>query len=290
MSAAAPISVVVPTVGRPSLGACVASLQRCDPPPAEIVLVLQGADPDPTTRRIGGGPVPVQLVTDAGEGTARATNLGLRTARHGVVAVTHDDCTVDASWVGEAAQLARRHPAAVLTGQVRPDGDPDRVPSCKTDPHPADYSGTLDPGVLYPNNMVLPREAVMALGGFDERFGRRTPAEDCDFAYRWLRAGNPLRYEPSMVVHHADWRDDHQLAELYDRYAFGLGAVYGKHLRARDARVLRFVARDLRTAGGVVADRVRGRPEPADWRQGLPRAWLAGLRYGWRELPPTEVS
>ena len=43
----APVSVVVPTIGRlASLEACLRSLAACDPPPAEVLIVDQSRAPD----------------------------------------------------------------------------------------------------------------------------------------------------------------------------------------------------------------------------------------------------
>ena len=134
-------------------------------------------------------------------------NVGLAQAGHPVVLVpTHDDCRVDASWVGVAYGLMAEDPDGIVTGRVLPLGDPARVPSTRDDPQARDYTGGTNIGALYPSNMAVRRSAIVAAGGFDERFG--AVAEDLDLCYRWLRAGHSLRYEPSLVVMHDDWRTD----------------------------------------------------------------------------------
>lgn len=285
-----PVSVVVPTLGRPVLAACLRSLAACDPPPTEVVIAVQGDASAVRQTADEVGLVDARILVDAGSGVASNRNAGLRAATHPVVAVTDDDCTVAGDWVGVAASRAAAYPRAVLTGKVIPVGDPERVPSWKVAPDPHDFTGHPDPGVLYPNNMVLPRDAVLAFGGFDERFGPATAAEDCDFAYRWLRAGHGLRYEPSLVVQHHDWRDDAQLDQLFSRYAFGLGAVYGKNLRAGDWRVLRFLARDLRTSGRAARVRLRGDAVPRGWRHARAGELLKGVVHGVRGLGPSPAS
>jgi len=281
-----PVSVVVPTLGRPSLIACVRSLADCRPLPAEVLVLVQGGAHELAAAAARQGPAGTRVVADDGRGVSSNRNHGLRLAAHPVIAVTDDDCTVEPDWIAAAHALAGAHPAAVLTGRVLPVGDAARVPSCKVDTDPHDFTGELEPGALYPNNMVLPRDEVLALGGFDERFGPCEAAEDGDFAYRWLRAGRTLRYEPALVVHHHDWRTDDQLAHLYRNYSRGLGALYGKHLRAGDRHMIRFMLRDARTALGMLKLRLLRRPVPADWRRGLPSGLPGGVVFGLRHLGP----
>ena len=126
-----------------------------------------------------------------GLGVARARNDGLRAAANDVVLVTDDDCTVPADWASTGWRLATAHPGAIVTGRVLPVGDPRAVPSTKDDPLPRDLSGERRGGWLFGNNMVLPRIAVLELGGFDERFGPEEAAEDNEFCYRWLQGGPP---------------------------------------------------------------------------------------------------
>jgi GT2 family glycosyltransferase len=172
-------------------------------------------------------------------------------------------------------------PNGIVSGQVLPEagGDPRTVPSTIMLEQPRDYTGELSCSGLYGGNMACPRDAVLALGGFDESL---VSAEDCDFCYRWLRRGRRLRHDPQMVVTHRDWRAPEELEQLYVRYYVGQGMFYAKHLRAGDPRVLRFLARDL-GAGlrAAVAGRLYGVPRWADERRaafrGLPRGLTAGL-------------
>lgn len=271
---------MIPTVGRATLGECLRSLSACRPGPDEVVVVVQGDVAAMEELAAAVGPPGTRVIGDPGRGISSAMNRGLAAATHPTVLVTHDDCRADPAWVGRGAALAARHPGAILTGRVLPGGDPARVPSCRTDPVPRDYTGTRDHGALYPANMVLPRDAVLNFGTFDERF--TDAAEDLDFCYRWLSAGRPLRYEPELVVEHHDWRTDEQLKALYVRYARGSGLLYGKHLRRGDAYVLRFLVYDLRQAARGVMGRLVGRRRrsdpPRETLRGLPGGILAGLR------------
>jgi GT2 family glycosyltransferase len=131
--------------------------------------------------------------------------------------------------------------------------------------------------------MALPRAAVLELGGFDERFGPEEAAEDNEFCYRWLRAGRPLRYEPSLVVEHHDWRTPEELERLYVRYARGEGFFYAKHLRRGDLRMLRFVVRDLAWGlRGIASGLLKRRESWTDSRRGVFKGMPGGFAAGWR--------
>ena len=279
-----PVTVVIPTIGRlEPLRRCLESLASSDPPPAEVLVVDQSHDATlvPLVDELGDGRT--RVVASLGLGVARARNDGLRAATNDVVLVTDDDCTVPASWAATGWRLATTHPGAIVTGRVLPVGDPRAVPSTKDDPLPVDLSSERRGGWLFGNNMALPRGAVLDLGGFDERFGPEEAAEDNEFCYRWLRAGRPLRYEPSLVVQHHDWRSPEELERLYVRYARGEGFFYAKHLRRGDLRMLRFVVRDLAWGvRGLASGLLKGRESWTDSRRGVFKGMPGGFAAGWR--------
>jgi GT2 family glycosyltransferase len=281
---AVPVTVAIPTIGRlEPLRRCLESLRACVPAPAEILVVDQSHETALTelVADVAGGRA--RVVPSHGLGVARARNDGLRAAVHPVVLVTDDDCTVPVEWVGVGHRLTAAHPGAIVTGRVLPVGDPRAVPSTKDDPVPVDLSSERRGGWLFGNNMALPRDGVLDLGGFDERFGPEEAAEDNEFCYRWLSAGRSLRYEPSLVVEHHDWRSPEELERLYVRYARGEGFFYAKHLRRGDLRMLRFVIRDV--AWGVRAlasGRLKGRESWTDSRRGVFKGMPGGFAAGWR--------
>jgi GT2 family glycosyltransferase len=279
-----PVSVVIPTLGRVTLlTACLESLAVCRPRAAEILIVDQSHDPavEELTQRFAG--IGAQLIPCSGQGVSRGRNVGIAHSSHEVVLVTDDDCTVASNWVGTAWRHMAADTRQILSGQVIPAGDPRAVPSIKVDPIPQDYTGNVHGGRLFPNNMVLNREMVLAEGGFDERFRQSEAAEDNEFCYRWLRAGNALRYEPELVTWHHDWRTPSQLERLYVAYARGQGFFYAKHLRRGDLNMLRYIARDVYFALRAFASAiVKRRQAWTDPRRGIPRGLPGGLWYGCR--------
>lgn len=285
-----PVSVVVPTIGRVEpLGRCLESLTSCTPRASEILVVDQSHEPAIAALVEEYAVASVRLVPSHGRGVARGRNDGLRAASNELVLVTDDDCTVSSDWVATGWRLAAEHPGAIVTGRVLPVGDPRMVPSTKDDPSPRDLSAERRGGVLFPNNMVLPRTDVLALGGFDERFGPDEAAEDNEFCYRWLKGGGRLRYEPVLVVLHHDWRRPDELVRLYVRYARGEGFFYAKHLRSGDLRMLRFLVRDLQWGLRSVVSAIMKRREAwTDSRRGILRGLPGGFIHGWRVFAPRE--
>jgi GT2 family glycosyltransferase len=276
------ITVVIPTIGRPDpLQRCLETVTSCSPSAQEILVVDQ-SHASALAAVVSEFPG-VRLVPSEGRGVARGRNDGLRAAANELVLVTDDDCTVLPDWVDAAWRLAQRYPNAIVTGQVLPVGDPRAIPSTKIDPLPRDLSALRRGGVLFGNNMLLPRGAVLELGGFDERFGPDEAAEDNEFCYRWLKAGKSLRYEPSLVVNHHDWRNPEELERLYVRYARGEGFFYAKHLRQGDLRMIAFVARDTyRALRGLASALLKRREAWTDPRRGILRGLPGGLFAGWR--------
>ena len=160
-----------------------------------------------------------------------------------------------------------------------PAGDPEAVPSIIDDPHPREYTGEIHFGALFTNNCCLNRDAVVAIGGFDELI--RPVAEDNDLCYRWLRAGRRLRYEPDLVVWHHEWRSREQLARWYIEYAKSQGMFYAKHLRRGDRAMVGYILREFHQGfRGLAAGLLRGRPPSADYRQAILRGLPIGLMRG----------
>ncbi len=125
-------------------------------------------------------------------GPARARNAGLAQADTPWVAFTDDDCVPTPSWLAALVAAGEREHAGVVGGRVAPAPDQARGP----------FSRTLqvdDARYLQTANVLYRREALVGVGGFDDRL--RT-GEDTDLAQRVLATGARLAFADDALVHH----------------------------------------------------------------------------------------
>ena len=191
------VSVVVPTLGRPSLTALLTALAAGAPAPmpVEFLLVDDRADAD------GELPVPpgieVKVLTGRAAGPAAARNVGWQAANHEWVAFLDDDVLPDPDW------LVRLHAdlstAAAHVGGVQ---GALRVP-LPADRRPTDWervTAALADGAWITADMAYRRSALEATGGFDERLPRAF-REDAELAHRVRNAGFELVKGARTVTH-----------------------------------------------------------------------------------------
>jgi GT2 family glycosyltransferase len=278
------MSIVVPTIGRlDPLRRCLESLAGCDQGVDEILVVDQSHEPAVAELVAEFASARARVLPCGGRGPAAGRNTGLRAARHLIVAMTDDDCTVSPDWAATAWRLMQSDPERIITGRVLPVGDPRAVPSTNESVTRRDFTGTAHHTALFSNNMVANRPLTLAVGGFDERFGAEFGGEDNDLCYRWLKAGGRLYFEPELVVMHHDWRTPAELGRQYVRYMRGQGFFYAKHLREGDVRMLRYLGRDIVWAlRGLAAAALRPQRRWTDPRRAIPRGLPSGLYHGWR--------
>jgi histidinol-phosphate phosphatase family protein len=193
--------VVIPTLGRPCLQDCLDALARADgPPPEQVVLVDDRRDtPDPLPVVV---PAPLadrtMIVTLEGRGPAAARNAGWRAAEPADwVAFLDDDVRVSPRWRADLlADLTGQPPrVAGVQGVIEVPLPPDR--------RPTDWErGTagLAGARWITADMAYRRGALVAAGGFDERFPRAF-REDADLALRLLDQGWDLRQGRRRTVH-----------------------------------------------------------------------------------------
>jgi GT2 family glycosyltransferase len=273
----ADLSVVIPTLGRQTLGVVVDSIGAGSAWPSCVIVVDQsdGEDVSRSVTSLERRGISVDVVKAPPRGVAAARNRGIERVMTRWFAINDDDQQVAADWLERMHRRLLAHPGAVITGMVAPGGP--SVPSSTTDATPRVHTRPLlrrDP--LFAGNMATSREVIERIGSFDER-PPLNGAEDNDWGYRALRLGIPIVYAPEVVVTHLDWRDDARIAETYRRYARAQGAFYGKHLRHGDAFIALRAARDLVRGPWLLlrAAATRNRPLAV-----LGRAEVAGILPG----------
>ncbi|MFG3227184.1 glycosyltransferase family 2 protein [Kitasatospora sp. NPDC048194] len=185
----APYAVVVPTIGRPELNACLAALAACrGPAPRHVVVVDDRPLSDCTPLDLT---VPAALrdrltvLPGCGNGPAAARNTGWRAVREPWVVFLDDDTVPGRSWAAElAADLDSAAPGvAAVQGRI--------VVPLPGGRRPTDWERTtagLADARWITADLACRRAALVAVGGFDERF-RRAFREDADLALRLIGAG-----------------------------------------------------------------------------------------------------
>lgn len=193
--------VVVPTIGRRSLGVLLQSLARAQGPlPQRIVLV--------DDRRVASPPLVcseaparirplVRIVRGKAAGPASARNAGWRACTSEWIAFLDDDVVVDADWF---ARLARdlenlSESEGGSQGRVRVPLPDHRAP---TD-WERNVAG-LESSAWITADMAYRREILVRFGGFNERF-KRAYREDSDFALRVTDAGVAIAKGTRGVLH-----------------------------------------------------------------------------------------
>jgi glycosyltransferase involved in cell wall biosynthesis len=186
------ISVVVPTVGRPTLAGLLDELLGqvpLAPVPVEIIVVHDRPADGPLAVPPG-----VRVRRGAGRGPATARNRGWRVARYPWVAFIDDDVVPAPDWLATLAKDLDQ-PADVGGVQGRLTVPlPDR---------PGDWArctAGLAQARWATADMAYRRDVLARVGGFDERFPRAY-REDADLAYRVLAAGARLVTGERQVSH-----------------------------------------------------------------------------------------
>ncbi len=214
----ADIDVVVPTTGRDSLRPLLAALERWRPCFGELIVVHD------RERR----------------GPAAARNDGWRRSRAPWVAFLDDDVVPETHWPERLRTDLERLGPAVAASQGRV-----RVP-LPSGRRPTDWErnvAALEDARWITADIAYRRDALRAVGGFDERFARAY-REDADLAMRVLRRG--------WRIAHGERRVEHPVGES----AFWV-SVARQRGNADDVLMRAVHGRHWRRWGGVPRGRLR---------------------------------
>jgi GT2 family glycosyltransferase len=242
------ITVVIPTLGRPILAECLYWIASGDCWPAECLIVEQGSNPEirDWVLKLSKFGLKFKHISSQKRGKSAGINSAFDLVNTQFVAVTDDDCFVNADWLCKMADALRQSPDAIITGRVDPagDGEPDFcVVTSKT---PKIYKRPqLKINPLIGGNMGVAMENVKRIGFFDEHPSIYYAAEDRDWGYRALRLGIPIIYNPEIILRHYSWRNANQRADRYSDYSRGQGAFFGKYLFSGDLLIPLQVSRAL---------------------------------------------
>jgi glycosyltransferase involved in cell wall biosynthesis len=232
---------LVCTRDRPeSLVRAVRSLLAGDAEPFELIVIDQsdGYDSAQALAPFASDPR-LRYVRSPSRGQGAALNAGLELARGEVVACTDDDCEAPPGWVTAMARVLAEQPCVAIA-------------FCNVIPAPHDLSAGYVPayqrrrsrlvrrvaatcaGHGLSAGMAFRRDALVALGGFDDTLGpgARFPAgDDWDVTFRALLRGWRIYETADVTVVHHGFRTFAEGREHARRDWTGIGAVCAKLLR-----------------------------------------------------------
>jgi histidinol-phosphate phosphatase family protein len=249
------VDVVVPTIGRPSLQRLLTQLRAIDHPALGRVVVVDDRRVDgPSLAQDG-----VVVARSGGRGPAAARNVGWHRCLAPWVCFVDDDVVLRDGWfeallhdIGEAGPKT-----AAVQGRVRVPLPPDRRPTDRER-----CVAGLESAPWITADMAIRRTALVAVGGFDERF-RRAYREDTDLALRLQERGWQLelgrRGVDHPVTHASTW-----------------WCVQAQRGNADDALMTRLHGRDWRVRAGAT----RGALHAHVATTGVAAATLATLAAG----------
>ncbi len=280
----APLTVVIPTLGRPVLERALDALEANAVRPERVIVIDQGrsAAVAALARASAGRGLDVLHVPSDERGRARAVNRGLERVTTRFAAVTDDDCLASPDWIASMRARLERHADAIVTGRVEPGGD---------GPQAAVVVGAEEwvmtrPGLGFRGasggNVGFAMETLARVGPYDEDPCLQA-AEDNEWSHRALRRGVSIVYAPEVVVRHLDWRDAEGRQAQYASYARSHGGFYGKILRQGDALIAARIAVHYARAltlfvRGVLTGDADARARGGAYLRGLLPGILAGLR------------
>lgn len=194
------VSVIVPTYKRDGLlEQCLKALKRQDLGQDRYEIIVSDNAGSATTQQLVDtwsreNTVPIRyLRASERKGPAAARNVAWRAARGEIIAFTDDDCLPAPTWLREAV-------GCFVPGVV---GIWGRIIVPITD-QPTDYeldTSRLEEAEFVNANCFYRRDALEAVGGFDERF-ETAWREDSDLYFRLLENGGGFaRCNTAVVVH-----------------------------------------------------------------------------------------
>lgn len=199
------ISILIPTYGRDQVLVDTISALLALPCPASEILVL-----DQSARHLE--ECESQLARWHEQQAIRwlripypsitvAMNLGLVTAKNDHVLFVDDDIIPDPHLLSAHQSAARAYPGTLIAGRVlqpwhQGQADPEKSPfqfNSLVGRYHDEFMG---------GNVSMNRHLALKIGGFDRNFVKVAYRFEAEFAFRWLRSGHRIRYEPEALIHH----------------------------------------------------------------------------------------
>ena len=193
--------MVVPVADyRPTLDRCLAGVFAADPPPRELVVVCDGADPVAVAAaaRLGA------RVIEARErsGPAAARNLGAASVATELVLFVDSDVVIRPDVVARVASYLETHPemAAVFGSYDDAPPAPGFIAQYKNLFHHFTHQhGGCEAETFWTGCGAIRRAVFESVGGFDRR---QAWLEDVELGYRLRAAGHRIHLDPTLQATH----------------------------------------------------------------------------------------
>jgi glycosyltransferase involved in cell wall biosynthesis len=251
------ISVVVPTFNRPHLlPRLLASLARQRDIRVEIVVVDDGSPQPVNLSSLARQGPPLRLVRQPNRGPAAARNTGARLARGPIIAFTDDDCEPRPDWARKLADAVGTGGHPTLAGGTTRNAVNGNLFSAASQDIANNLSTAFSSEPFFAsNNFAVPRDAFLALEGFDESYPLAA-GEDRAFCRDWIAKGWRMASAPGAVVDHHHvltprcyWRQHYRYGRGAFRFHKGTGQTGSMTARARQCLAL--VAHPARANPGI---------------------------------------
>lgn len=193
------ISVVIPVRNRRGdLERCLRALAAQDLSPTKYeVIVCDDGSTESLVEAVQAAHqagLQISYARQEAKGPAAARNLGIKKARGKIIAMTDSDTLPEQTWLRKLYEALIENPEAVgIEGKVYAENETEFHPLGEG---PVNKSG----GVYLTCNCAYRRDALFAVGGFDETFPY--PAyEDTELAARMLQLGSIVWQPEAIVIH-----------------------------------------------------------------------------------------
>ena len=247
MSMSLPVSIAIPTYRREQiLLDTIDYLLALQTPASEILVLDQTENHESTTE------LRLQELAESGSirwlkfdqpSIPKAMNRGLLDANHDIVLFLDDDIRPEADLLSVHFTAHQTHNNVLVAGRVIQPWQEGEDFSENDSFHFASLESGWIKGFMG-GNFSIRRETALSLGGFDENFVRVAYHFEAEFAYRFLKAGNRIYFEPHACLHHlkaedggtrtfgdylATWKPDHAVGAYYYFLRTGSGFDFIQH-------------------------------------------------------------
>lgn len=232
-------SIVVCTDGRKVdlLVRCIESISKQSYPEVEIICVSSVASlPEDVFENC-------KVIVEHIRGVSRAKNIGIRSSKFDLVALTDDDCVCDPDWVENLIAESEDQNVGCITGGTIPTREGLWYASTRLEEERQVFAKGqefIPPWLMGAgNNVCFRKEALLRIGLYDEKLGPGTGfrgGEDIDVFHRMIESGYKVVYTPKAIVHHEPLDTKTQVRDMIYGYRVGIGAFFAKNRLSKQLR------------------------------------------------------